>query len=247
MFRSLVLTALIASACQQPRPADPLPELPKPEFVTATLAGRVLDGSNLPVAGVEVTVAETDEKYLTAADGQYVLRVPASTTFTVRTYKALYAGTTLSPLWVEPDRTVTGLDILVVPSSSVGAYNANAGFDEDRGIIAVQVVSLSGRCDASTGTVSILNPETKAPMPGALSLYVKTGTSQPDRNITAMQNGARPNAWLVGVPEGQNYPVRFEKAGCAALQFPVVHQNLTFQPGLRVALRGVAQVPVFVE
>jgi len=246
MYR-LFLVALLAAACQQPRPSDPLPEIPKPEYATATLSGRVLDGNNLPVEGVIVTVSETDSSYTTAADGLYVLRVPASTTFTVRTNKPLYAGTTVSPLWLEPDRVVSGLDILAIPSSSVGAYNANAGFDEERGVIAIHVVSLSGRCDASNATVSILNPETLQPMPGAKSLYVKTGTSQPDRNVTAMQNGSRPNAWLVGVPEGQNYPVRFEKTGCAPLQFPVVHQNLTYQPGLRVALHGVAQVPVFVE
>lgn len=95
--------------------------------------------------------------------------------------------------------------------------------------------------------MTVLNPETLQSVPGALALYVKPGTSQPDRAVTAMQTGSRPNAWLVGVPEGQNFPVHFEKAGCPALPFPVVYQKLTYQPGLRIAARGLTQVPIFVE
>ena len=244
-FGSLVIF-LCGLACQQ-RPADPLPAIPKPELSYATISGRVFDGNNLPVEGVVVTVAETDATYTTQADGQYVLQVPAQSTFTVRTWKYLYAGTTLTPLVLEPDRVLTGLDILVIPSSSLGAYNAQAGSDEERGVLAIQVISLSGRCDAANATVSVLNPETSQVMPGALALYVKSGTSQPDRAVTAMQNGAKPNAWLVGVPEGQNFPIKFEKAGCNALSFPVVYQKATYQPGLRIAARGLTQVPVFVE
>ena len=67
------------------------------------------------------------------------------------------------------------------------------------------------------------------------------------RSVTSMQNGSTPNAWLVGVPEGQNFPVRFLKDGCAALPFPVVYGNASWQPGLRVAAGGLTQVPVFVE
>jgi hypothetical protein len=248
MLRLFLVFALAAAACQQPRPADPLPALPPtPELSYATLVGRVHDGNDLPVDGVTVTCAESDERYTTGPDGQYALRVPAGTTFTLRTYKPLYAGTTLTPMLVEPDRVVTGVDILVVPGPSIGAYNAQAGPDENRGVLAIQVVSLSGRCDASNATVTVLNPETKQPMPGALALYVRTGTSQPDRAVTAMQAGSKPNAWLVGVPEGQDFPVRFDKAGCAALPFPVVYQKATYQPGLRIAVNGLTQVPVFVE
>lgn len=249
VVRSLLLVhvLLVCLACQQ-RTADPLPNPPPPpELSYGTLSGRVLDGNDLPVEGVTVTCSETDDKYVTAADGLYVLRVPAQSLFTVRTYKPLYAGTTLTPMYVEPDRVVTDIDILVVPGPSIGAYNAQAGSDENRGVLALQVISISGRCDASTGTVAVLNPETRQPMPGALALYVKPGTSQPDRAVTAMQNGARPNAWLVGVPEGQGFPIRFDKPGCAALPFPVNFKKLSWQPGLRVAPGGLSQVPIFVE
>lgn len=239
---------LLAVACQQPRQADPLPLPPaKPDPGSATLTGRVHDGNDLPVEGVTVTCSETDDTYVTRADGLYVLRVPAQSNFTVRTYKPLYAGTTLTPMYVEPDRVVTGLDILVVPGPSIGAYNAQAGSDENRGVLALQVVSLSGRCDASSGTVAVLNPETKQAMPGALAIYVKPGTSQPDRAVMAMQNGSKPNAWLVGVPEGQDFPIRFEKPGCAALPFPVNYNKLSWQAGLRIASGGLTQVPIFVE
>jgi hypothetical protein len=244
-FRFLVIL-LAAAGCQQ-RPADPLPAISKPELSFATITGRVFDGNDLPVEGVVVTCAETDATYTTGADGLYVLQVPANATFTVRTWKYLYAGTTLTPLYLEPDRVVTGLDILVIPSSSLGAYNAQAGNDEERGVLAIQVISLSGRCDAAGARVTVLNPETTQPMPGALAMYVKPGTSQPDRAVPAMQNGSKPNAWLVGVPEGQNFPVRFDKAGCTPLSFPVVYQKATYQPGLRIAARGLTQVPVFVE
>ncbi len=244
--RYLLLPLVLLTACQQ-KPADPLPAIPQVEFATATITGRVFDGNDLSVEGVVVTVAETGATYTTGADGLYVLQVPAQTTFTVRTWKYLYAGTTLTPLQLEADRVVTGLDILVIPSSSIGAYNAQAGSDEERGVLAIQVISMSGRCDAAGATVKVLNPETSQPMPGALAMYVKPGTSQPDRSVPMMQNGSRPNAWLVGVPEGQNFPVRFDKPGCTPLSFPVVYQKATYQPGLRIAARGLTQVPVFVE
>lgn len=245
--RYLLLSLVLLTACQQ-KPADPLPlPPPKPELSYATLTGRVHDGNDFPVEGVTVAVAETGDKYTTGADGLYVLKVPAQNTFTVRTYKPLYAGTTLTPLSVEPDRVVTGIDILVVPGPSIGAYNAQAGPDENRGVLAVQVISLSGRCDAASGKVTVLNPETKQAMPAALALYVKPGTSQPDRAVPSMENGSKPNAWLVGVPEGQDFLIGFDKTGCSALPFPVVHNKLTWQPGLRVASGGLTQVPVFVE
>ena len=245
-YLPLGLVALICG-CPQPRPADPLPEVVKPEVLLATVTGHVLDGNNLPVEGLVVTVSETDRTFTTGPDGAYVVKVPAQTTFTLRTFKNGYAGTTLTPMYLEPDRVVTDLDILIIPSSSIGAYNAQAGPDEDRGVLAIQVVSLSGRCDAANATVSVLNPETLAPMPGAVALYVKTGQSQPDKSVPAMQNGAKPNAWLVGVPEGQNFPIRFDKTGCLALPFPVVYGKATWQPGVRIANKGLTQVTVFVE
>lgn len=140
----LAALILVLVACQQQRGADPLPSISQADFPTGTVAGRVHDGNDLPVEGVVVTVAETDATYVTGADGQYVLRVPAQSTFTLRTWKYLYGGTTLTPLHLEPDRVVTGLDILVIPSSSIGAYNAQAGSDEERGVLAIQVISLSG-------------------------------------------------------------------------------------------------------
>ena len=88
MSRLLVL-ALALTACQQSRPADPLPEIPAPDLAFATVAGRVLDGNELPLEGVTVTCSETDEAYTTGADGQFVLKVSAGNTFTLRTYKPL--------------------------------------------------------------------------------------------------------------------------------------------------------------
>jgi hypothetical protein len=243
----LLVAALALSACPQPRPADPLPVESKPELSFATLAGRVVDSNGLPVEGVTVTCAETDATFTTGAGGEYVLEVPADSTFTVRTAKLLYAPTTLTPLQLLPGRVLSGLEVLVIPSSSLGAYNAQAGSDENRGVLAVTVVSLMGRCDAAGGTVSVLNPETKQPMPGARAVYVKAGATQPDLSVPAIEAGSKPNAWLVGVPEGVDFPVRFEKVGCAALPLPVVYQRATYQPGLRSAVRGLTQVPVFVD
>jgi hypothetical protein len=207
----------------------------------------VVDASALAVEGVLVTCSETDERATTAADGSYSLKVPADTTFTLRTYKPLFAGTTVTPIRVAANKTITHFDILTIPGPSIGAYNAQAGSDEARGVLAINVVSRSGRCDASSATVAALNPETLKPMPGALALYVPSGNSQPDRSLSFMQNGSKPNALLVGVPEGQDFPIRFEKAGCAALPFPVTQGDVQYQPGLRVALAGLTQVSLFVE
>lgn len=242
-----LLLLLTLVACAQ-RKADPLPAVPPvPDTGHATLSGQVLDGSNLPIAGVLVACNESNDSYITGADGLYALQVPAASAITVSTTKTGYASTVLTPMYVEPDRVVNGLNILMMPGPSIGAFNAEAGPDEIRGVLAVQVISLNGQCDATSGTVAVLNPVTLQPMPGALALYVNPGSTEPDRHVPAMQAGSFPNAYLVGVPEGQNAPVQFSKAGCPALDFPVHYNGVQWLSGMRVWAKGLTQVPVFVQ
>jgi hypothetical protein len=243
--RLLLLLTLVA--CAQ-RKADPLPALPPvPDTGHATLSGLVRDGSNLPIAGVLVACNESNDTYVTGADGVYTLQVPASAAITVSTTKSGYASTVLTPMYLEPDRMVGGLNILMMPGPSISAFNAQATPDEQRGVLAIQVISLNGQCDAATGTVAVLNSVTQQPMPGALALYVNPGTTEPDRSVSAMQAGSYPNAYLVGVPEGQNAPIQFNKSGCPALELPVHYNGVQWMAGMRVWAKGLTQVPVFVQ
>jgi hypothetical protein len=237
------------TACTQPpHKADPLPALPPvPDTGHATVSGLVVDGSNLPVSDVHVICSETGNEYVTGADGVYALQVPASATVTLTTTKFLYATTALTPMMLQPDQVVSGLDILVMPGPSISAFNAQATPDEIRGVLAIQVISVNGQCDPAGATVTVLNSTTLQPEPGALALYVRPGTTEPDRSITSMQAGSSPNAYLVGVPEGQNNPIQLNKTGCPALSFPVNHNGVQWLGGGRIVAKGLTQVQVFVQ
>src|SRR5262249_28308376 len=156
---------------------------------------------------------ESGDSYTTGADGVYAVQVPASAAVTLSTTKLGYASTVLTPMVLQPGQVVSGLNILMMPGPSIGAFNAQAKPDEVRGVLAIQVISVNGQCDVAGGTVAVLNSTTLQPEPGALALYVKPGTTEPDRSVPAMQAGSYPNAYLVGVPEGQNNPIQLTKPG----------------------------------
>jgi hypothetical protein len=243
------LVFVMLTACAQ-RKAEPLPSIPPvPDTGHATVSGQVLDGSNLPVPGVLVACNESNDSsasYVTGADGVYAVQVPANAAITLSTTKLLYAMTVTPPMQLQADQVVSGFNLLMLPSTEISSFNAEAGPDEVRGVLAIQVVSMGGQCNVAGATVAVLNPASLQPMPGAKALYTRPGTTEPDRSIPSMQSGTYPNAYLVGVPEGQNDPVQLNQPGCTPLPFPVTYNGVQWLDGLRVVAKGLTPVQVFV-
>ena len=72
--------ALLFSACSL-RPSE-VPSTPVIVVGTATVSGRVVDLSNIPVAKMRVTCSENDASVVTGDDGKWTLVVPADTSIT---------------------------------------------------------------------------------------------------------------------------------------------------------------------
>jgi hypothetical protein len=210
----------------------------------ATLSGRVVDLSDIPLAQMVVTCAESDASFTTGADGKWTLEVPADTSLTLRAVPLdplnVYKANTVGPIQLADRTVITDFDILSVPGSTIGLLNAIAGGDENRGVLAVKVVSIGGKCLPDLATVVV--PQT----PTARAVYNLPGTGQPDRDLVAMQPNTHPQAWLVGVPPGSHYSVNFLKAGCAQLAYPVAFQKMSWLDGFRLQPKALTQVTVFI-
>ncbi len=236
--------ALAVAACSQ-RTAE-VPEVPpKPEPGTAVLAGRVVDLGGQPLSGITVACPEGDAKTLTDDFGQFRLAVPAGATVTLRAFSedplSVYKPTTTLPVLLSLDQRLAGLELLVLPGSTVSELNAFVSSDENRGVLAVVVQSVGGKCTPEGGTVSLGND------PKARAFYNQAGTGQPLPQLTAIQAGSWPHAFLAGVGPGNYYRPTFTKEGCTTLGFPVAWNRVQWQGDLRVQPKGLTQVMVFTE
>lgn len=239
-MRSSLLALLMLTACGPTFPKSELPSTPVITTQRATVNGRVLDANGLPVANALVWSAESDDSTTTATDGTFTLSVPADTTITLRALKEVFTGSSLQPLSLAPNTTLEGLELTMIPGSTLGLLNTLAGGLEEHGAIAVTVTSLSASCDVSNGKVRLdLVPTAKA-------LYVRNGQRAPDVSLQGMQVNGRPNAWIAGVPAGTGYALVFEKTGCRQISLPVSNGGADWQPGLRVT-RGLTVANIFVE
>lgn len=238
MRRALLWSLL--SACSAPLPASEVPITPVVKTERATVKGRVLDGVGAPVASALVWAAESDDSTTTALDGTFTLSVPSDTTLTLRALKEVFTGTSLQPFTVTAGSTVEGLEVTMIPGSTLGLLNNYASGVEEHGAVAVTAISLSATCNIAGGTVRL------ELVPTAKALYVPNGLRAPDTRLQVMQSTGKPNAWIAGVPAGTGYELIFEKSGCRQVALPVSHDGLTWQPGLRVT-RGLTVANVFVE
>lgn len=244
MLRPL-LFALLFSACSF-RPSE-APVSPQPVMVgTATISGSVRDLSNLPVAQMRVTCSESDASVVTGEDGKWTLEVPADTTITLRAVPvdpltSVFKDVTFGPLQLSNRGRLDGVELLSVPGSTIGGLNAIAGADELRGVLAVRVVSLSGRCTPDDGTIALEQTTT------ARAIYNLPNTSQPDRSLSKMQPNTHPQAWLAGIAPGTYHAVKFLKPGCAQLPYPVAHQKISWLGGFRLQPKALTQITVFIE
>lgn len=238
MREALVLFLL--SACSASFPPSELPTSPVISTGRATVKGKVVDGVGVPVAGALVWSAESDDSITSAADGTFSLSVPSDTTLTLRALKEVFTGTSLQPFSLTAGSTVEGLEVLMIPGSTLGLLNNYASGVEDHGVVAVTAISLSATCSIAGGTVRL------ELVPTAKALYVPNGQHAPDVRLQAMQARGEPNAWIAGVPAGTGYELVFEGTGCRQVSLPVSHGGVTWQHGLRVT-RGLTVANVFVE
>ena len=105
---------------------------------------------------------------------------------------------------------------------------------------ALEVVSVTGKCNSDDATVSVAQTAT------ARAVYNLPGTSQPDRNLTKMQPDTHPQAWLAGVAPGSYYSVKFDKPGCAQLPYPVAYGHVSWLDGFRIQSKALTMVKVFI-
>ena len=242
-MRRLVCLCLTLSACGF-RPSEP-PVSPVVVVGKATLSGRVLDLSNIPVANMRVTCSESDASVITGPDGTWALQVPADTTITLRAVPvdpaSVYKDVTFGPLQLSNKAVVENVELLSVPGSTIGGLNAIAGGDENRGVLAVKVVSIDGKCTPDEGTIELVQTST------ARAIYNLPNTSQPDRKLSNMQPNTHPQAWLSGIAPGTYNAVKFTKPGCTQLPYPVAYQKVSWLGGFRVQARALSQITVFIE
>lgn len=229
------------------RASEP-PQTPVVTVGKATISGRVLDLSNLPVRDMRVTCAESDATMVTSADGRYSLTVPADTAITLRAVPVdplnvsnVFKDVTFGPLQLSNRAALEGIDLLSVPGSTIGGLNAIAGADELRGVLAVKIISLNGRCTPEGGTVEMAQTTT------ARAVYNLPNSSQPDRNLTSIQPNTNPQAWLTGVAPGTWTTVTFNKPGCRQLPYPVAYQRASWLGGFRLQTKALTQLTVFTE
>ncbi|MBS1152043.1 MAG: hypothetical protein H6Q89_3741 [Myxococcaceae bacterium] len=242
-MRRPIFCCLLLSACSF-RPSE-APVTPKVVVGTATVSGRVLDLSSLPVEQMRVTCPESDASAVTGPDGKWTLEVPADTTITLRAVPVdplnVFKDVTFGPLQLSNRSRLENVELLSVPGSTLGGLNGIAGADEVRGVLAVKVVSLSGRCTPDDGTIEL--PQTTT----ARAIYNLPNTSQPDRNLVKMQPNTRPQAWLSGIAPGTYHAVKFTKPGCAQLPYPVAYQKVSWLGGFRLQAKALSQITVFIE
>ncbi len=222
-----------------------VPVTPTVEVGRATVSGRVVDLSNIPVPAMTVSCAESDDSFVTGADGAWSLSVPADTSITLRVVAvdplSVYRDTSFGPMQLSNKQSLDNLELLSVPGSTVGGLNGIASGDENRGVIALQVVSVTGKCSSDDATVSVEGTAT------ARAVYNLAGTSQPDRDLTKMQPGTRPQAWLAGVAPGSYYSVKFSKPGCNQLPYPVAYGRVSWLDGFRIQSKALTMVTVFIR
>ncbi len=243
MIRLHFIVAVLISGCGF-RASD-TPTNPTIVIGTATVSGRVVDLSHIPVAQMRVTCAESDASMVTGADGRWALEVPSDTSITLRAVPMdplnVYKDVSFGPMQLSNRTTLADIELLSVPGSTIGALNAIAGADEIRGVLAVKVISLNGKCSPDDGIVELLQTST------ARAVYNLANTSQPDRNLSKMQPNTHPQAWLSGIAPGTYHAVKFTKPGCAQLPYPVAYQRVSWLGGFRLQAKALSQIVVFIE
>jgi hypothetical protein len=213
----------------------------------AVVQGRVLGADGQPVAGATVAVLDAPVGAAAGAsagaDGRWQLSVPADTSITLRATAEGLAPTLFGAFLVPDGRVTEDLDLLLLTRQTVDQMNAAAGGADGTalGVAALDIVARGG-CDAAGGQVSL------DPARAGQVAYGAGAAVAPDGAATAVQAGARPAVWLLGVrPPGVYYHIRFDKPGCRQSAGPVEWGGRIHQGGPPFAAGSLSQGLLFVE
>ncbi len=241
MLRHTPGLVLLLLACGPALKKSDVPTTPMVEVDRATVHGVIRDPSGIALEGVQVVVAETDDVTLTDATGAFTLSIPADTTVTLRALKPIvYTSTTLQSFVAPAGARLEGLDVILLAGSTLGAFNQMVNPNEDRAVVAVNVVSVSGRCSAVGATVAL------TPAMEGTPFYVRTNDNRPDGSLRAIQADAHPQAWVISVPPTTGESIAVTQSGCRALTYPVSWRGVTWQAPLRLT-KGLTQTWSFLE
>jgi hypothetical protein len=243
---------LIAVGCGgegvEPAPSAP-PTMPVTNPGTATVRGKVVNADRQAIAGailrvLDMPAGETPRTTTSAADGSWELTIPGNTSVSIRAEATDFAPTLGNTLSVVKGQTSAELELMLVPVAQIDQLSAMMGGARvaESGVAAVEVRSLTGACDPSGGKVTI------APAEFGKVVYSKPSTATPDATLAAIQTGARPAAWLVGVlPPGVYYQLKFEKAGCTPKAWPVEYKGRSYSGRLPIASKALSHGVLFVD
>jgi hypothetical protein len=243
--------ALLAFGCmgQEIVPAvSPPPVLPVLAPGMAMLRGRVVQIDGQPVAGATVTVldrpaSEVARTATSGVDGSWELVVPGSTTVTLRAEASGFAGALSGSFQVLKGQTSTELELMVLPPAFIDMLTATAGpRPAEYGVVALDVRSLGGACDPVGGTITI------EPSQLGRVLYSRANGFTANPNLTAIQPGAHPAGWLIGVlPPGAYYRLTFAKTGCTPKAAPVEYRGRRYDGTWHIASKILSNGLLFVE
>jgi Carboxypeptidase regulatory-like domain len=250
-WKALAPLALAAIGCigeETGHPPSTPPTMPMLEPGMATVRGRVVNVDRQGVASAAISVLDmpagsAPRTTTSTADGSWELTVPGNTTITLRAAANGLAGTLTSAFHVAKGQTSTELELLMLPTAMIDQLNALGGSrPADYGVVALDVVSVSGACDPVGGKITI------EPTQLGKIVYARANGSIPQSALTAIQTGARPHAWLVGVlPPGTYYRLTFANAGCTAKTLPVEYRNRSYDGTLNIATKTLSNGLLFVE
>jgi hypothetical protein len=224
-------------------PASLPPSVPHLEPGQAMVAGRVSTMDDQPVAGALITALEAGAQATTDGEGLWAFPVPGDSTVTLRVTADGLAPTLSDTMIIPSGGTGAGIDLLMVPPARIDQLNALGGRPSTAaGVVAVQVVSMSGACPASGGHVVV------APAELGRVVYTSGDDAIPDAALTEMQEGPAVPAWIAAaVPSGFYVRLGFQKSGCTPMAAPFQVGGRMYTGHGPIQAGALTQAVLFVE
>lgn len=225
-----------------------VPTTPMPMAGQARLSGVVRDGNGQSVAGATIKIAETDGAATSDAAGAYTMMVPADWTLTLVTTAPGFATSFRESILLADRAMADGFDIMMLPAAEVARMDAfgPAADVTTRGLVAVRLHGLDAACAAAGARLSVWPPL------AAKVVYGRPaeggGADEIDPALTAVEAGARVDAWLAGaLPPGNMFEVRVEQAGCAVTAQPPSVGGLLHTGQRRVDAAALTEIDLYLE
>ena len=246
---SLLLAASIGACGGDDDLPDPMSTPPPVQMLApgmAMLRGEVSKVEGGPIAGAKLTMLSTaigkDVSTTTGADGKWSLTVPGDTAVSLRVEAMGYAPTRAPTVMVGKNKVSEDMELFMVPTARVDQLNAMGGpRAAEYAVIGVDVRA-TGACDPEDGQISL------SPVPTAKVIYNQANSATPDPSLTAVQAGARPAAWIVGIlPPGTYYQLHFTEPFCTQKQMPMEWEGRSYTGQLSLEAKAFSHGMLFVE